>query len=71
MDLKLCTLVNHDQVNNTANFQYNQSHIKRDMALQSCQRIATYSKFVEIFKFLRFRLTSNFDPRYNFSDINF
>ena len=66
MDLKLRTLVNHDQVNNTANFQFNQSHIKRDMALQSCQRIATYSKFVEIFKFLRSRLTSNYYPNYNF-----
>ena len=36
MNLKLCTLINHDRVNSTLNFQYNHIHIKKDMALQSC-----------------------------------
>ena len=35
MNLKLCTLIIHDQVKTIVNFQYNYSHIRRDMALQS------------------------------------
>ena len=36
MNLKLCTLIDHDRINNTSNFEYNYIHIMRDMALQSC-----------------------------------
>ena len=36
MNLKLCTLIIHDRVNSTSNFQYNYIHIMRDMALQNC-----------------------------------
>ena len=36
MDLKLCTLIDLDRVNNISNFHFNYIYIKRDMALQSC-----------------------------------
>ena len=64
--LKLCTLVDHYRVDNTSKFHCNQIFIEKDMALQSCLKIAIFSKFLKIFKFSRFCLTSNFYPCYSF-----
>ena len=66
MNLKLHTLINHYHVKNISNFQYDGMDIIRDIALQSCSKIAQLVNLSKIFLFSRFRLTLNFYPRYNF-----
>ena len=66
MNLKLCTLINHYHVKTISNFQNNWMDINRDIALQSCSKIAQLVKLSKIFLFSRFCLTLNFYSRYNF-----